>query len=199
MGRMGELDPLSRTRNGKWVVEWVEVEVEVLKCSGQTESPALKAQVGAASSVQEESRRGCRIWAITLFGLQGSYLFARFDMFLSSGGAVQYGKPIALKCIYLLCRQSSQTEQGWGEELEIRKLELTERERETIHRVFRRVVLLSFVLACCALTPVELWVDERTCPPSACMTSRTTTRCWLLTSGGMRYVLIQGSVHNHLL
>lgn len=110
--------------------------VEVLKCFGQTESPVLRAQVGAAgvfwasSYIQEESRQGCRIWAITLFGLQGSYLFARFDMFLSSGGAVQYGKPIALKCIYLFCRQSSQTEQGRGEELEIRKLEHTQRERE---------------------------------------------------------------------
>lgn len=54
---------------------------------------------------------GHRIRAITLFGLQGSYLFARFDMFLLTGGAVQYGKPIALKCIYLFCRWSRQTEQ----------------------------------------------------------------------------------------
>ena len=65
----------------------------------------------AGSYVQEESRQGHRIRAITLFGLQGSYLFARFDMFLLTGGAVQYGKPIALKCIYLCCRRSSQTEQ----------------------------------------------------------------------------------------
>lgn len=94
----------------------MEVEVEVLKCLGQTEPSVLRPRWGQreflGSYVQEESRQGCRIWPITLFGLQGSYLFARFDMFLSSGGAVLHGKPIALKCIYLSCRQSRQTEQG---------------------------------------------------------------------------------------
>lgn len=75
-----------------------------------------RAQVGAAGGsalrAQEESRRGGRIWPITLFVFQGSYLFAGSDMFLSSGGAVQYGKAITLKCIYLSCRRSRQTEQA---------------------------------------------------------------------------------------
>lgn len=58
-------------------------------------------------------------------------------MFLSTRGAVQYGKPIALKCIYLFCRRSSATEQVWGEELEIRKLESTQRQRK--RQFFQRV------------------------------------------------------------
>lgn len=92
-------------------------------------------------------------------------------MFLSTRGAVQYGKPIAQKCIYLFCRRSSQTEQGWGEELEIRKLESTQGERKRQFTEFFKES--DFVPACCALSPVELCVVERTCPPSAGMTSQT--------------------------
>lgn len=99
---------LSCSRSG-----WRE---EVLECSGADRVVRSRAQVGPAGRsalyAQEESRRGCRIWAITLFVFQGSYLFAGSDMFLSSGSAVQYGKPIALKCIYLSCRRSRQTEQA---------------------------------------------------------------------------------------
>lgn len=105
--------------------------MEVLKCLGQTESPVLRPRWGigsfyTGSHVQEKSRQGYRIRAITLFGLQGSYLFAWFDMFLLTRGVVLYGKPIVLKCIYLFCRQNSLTEQGWGE-------------KEIVCQVFQRV------------------------------------------------------------
>lgn len=42
-------------------------------------------------------------------------------MFLSTWGALQYGKTIFLRCIYLFCRQISQTEQGCGERNSISK------------------------------------------------------------------------------
>lgn len=166
------------------------MKVEVLKCLGQTESPVLRPRWGIGcfytdSHVQEKSRQGYRIRAITLFGLQGSYLFAWFDMFLLTRGVVLYGKPIVLKCIYLFCRQNSLTEQGWGE-------------KEIVCQVFQRVRSLCFVPACCALSPVELWLVGRTCPPSACAAPWTKTWRWHLTDVEMSSVsLVFSSMHNH--
>lgn len=198
MGCMGELDPPVLLQ--KWEMGGWEGGGGGVKVLGADRVSCPQAQLGAVgvsgrSYVQGENRQGCRNWAITLFGLQASYLFARFDMFLSTGGAVQYGKPIALKCIYLFCRRRSQTEQGWKEELEIRTLESTQRKRQST--VFQRVGPFTFVPACYALSPVELWMVERTRPPSASAISRTTTRCWLLTNGEMSCVFIHDSAHNH--
>lgn len=107
MGRMDELDP--EMGGG-------DVEMEVLKCFGQTESSVFRlCWGGRVRLVQEESMQRRRIWAIILFGLQGNHLFAQADMFLSSGGPVLYGKPIARKRVYLSCKRSRQTEQGLTE------------------------------------------------------------------------------------
>lgn len=97
---------------------------------------------------RKSAKQGCRIWAITLFRLQASYLFARFDMFLSSGqvggGGVWHGKPIALKCIYLSCRR--------GREAKTRP----RRKRAGSWKCRRESERVG---------PVKLWVDERTRPP----------------------------------
>lgn len=127
----------------------------------------------AGSHVQEESRQGRRICAITLFGLQGSYLFARVDMFLSTRGAVQVWKSDSAEVYLFILRARQPNRTGLRRGAGKYKVG----EYEVADRVFQKVLPLSPVPACCAPRPAELWVVERTRPPSAC-TTWTTTRCW---------------------
>lgn len=96
---------------------------------------------------RKSAKQGCRIWAITLFRLQASYLFARFDMFRSSGeGGGRRGR-VARKSDSAFIYPAGEAEkqkQGRGE----KRAGSWKCQRES-----ERV------------GPAELWVDERTRPP----------------------------------
>lgn len=66
----------------------------------------------------EKNKQRHTTCAITIFGLQGSYLFAEFDMFQPTWGAVRYGKTIRLKCIYLFCGERSKQRTAKGKKKE---------------------------------------------------------------------------------
>ena len=53
----------------------------------------------------------------------------------------------------------------------------------------------DFKLCPSMLRPAELWVVERTRPPSARTTSQPATWCWRLTNGETSYAFTHGSEH----
>ena len=126
------LSPRSCSRNGKWVAEWVEV----LKSSGRTESPALRPRwgqqefLGLVLMFRKGAGRVQDLSNYTIWVTGELFICAVWHVSVVWGSCAVWKTDSAEVYLFILqAKQPNRT--GQGEELEMRKLERTQGERES--------------------------------------------------------------------